>query len=136
MVSSSKTDSEKPPRPLHVVDNELDQTHSHTGGEIEPKRRGRGRPKGSKNGRALLQAAINEDWTRLAKRRSRKVFEVLTEKAISGDIQAIKLFMDKILPNAQNEVHPTQNGGMGVQIIIRSMEREEDKTIDGEVIDG
>jgi len=129
-------DLEQAPRPLRVVDNSLNHAHSHMGGEIEPVKRGRGRPKGSKNGRALLQAAINEDWTRLAKRRSRKVFEVLTEKAISGDIQAIKLFMDKILPNAKNEVQPSEKDGMGVQIIIRSLEREEEKTVDGEVIDG
>ncbi len=109
MSSDSNTDPEKAPRPLRVVGNELNQTHSHTEGEI-PVKRGRGRPKGSKNGRALLQAAINEDWTRLAKRRSRKIFEVLTEKAISGDIQAIKLFMDKILPNAQPKDQPIEKG--------------------------
>lgn len=134
MSSDSKTNPKKTPRPLQVVNDNSDQRHTHTGGEISVKR-GRGRPKGSKNGRALLQAAINEDWTRLAKRRSRKIFEVLTEKAISGDMQAIKLFMDKILPNAQNEVQPSENGWTGVQIIIGDMKREDDKTIEGKIVE-
>lgn len=133
MASSSKTDPEKAPHPLRVVGNELNQTNSHTRGEI-PVKRGRGRPKGSKNGRALLQAAINEDWTRLAKRRSRKIFEVLTEKAISGDMQAIKLFMDKILPNAQSEVHKTSAGTFDLQIVINDMKPPESNVIEGEIV--
>jgi hypothetical protein len=127
------TDLEEAPRPLRVVDNSLNHTHSHTGGEI--KKRGRGRPKGSKNGRALLQAAINEDWTRLAKRRSRKVFEVLSEKAIEGEPWAVKLFMDKILPNAQPKDQPRDKGFGGVQIIINDIKSEDDKTIEGEVVE-
>ena len=59
---------------------------------------------------------------------------MLTEKAISGDIQAIKLFMDKILPNAQSK-EQVSGKDFAVTITIGEMKRENGTVIEGEVVD-
>ena len=79
-----------------------------------------GRPFGSKNKTTLLAEAIKNDFTKLAKVRSRAIFETLTEKAIEGDVACIKIFMDKLLPNAGHEqmMRPTD---LGITINISDM---------------
>ena len=95
-----------------------------------------GRPPGSKNRTTLLQEAIRNDFTRLAKRRSKKIFEILTEKAMEGDPAMIKLFMDKIMPNAQVEGERPR-GDFGINIVITDMKGVEIKEDieDGEFTD-
>jgi len=115
------------------TDDNLINTQSHMvrkkrGG----KRVGAGRKVGSKSGTTLLSAAIRDDFTRLARKRSRKVFETLANKAEAGESWAVKLFLDKLLPNAQTE-HTIQKGDFGIQIIIGDM--KEETVIEGEVID-
>ena len=95
----------------------------------------RGRPKGSKNASTMLQEAIKNNFTKLAKQRSRKIFEKLTEEAIAGEPWAIKLFMDKIIPNASNEVEQKVKD-FGIQIVIndmKSVESTENRVIEGEI---
>ena len=130
---SAETAPEKAPRPPVRVDDSLNNPHLHTGeesGESHPHKRGeiaekgkRGRPKGSKNKTTLLQEAIKNDFTRLARRRSRAIFEKLTEEAMNGEAWAIKLFMDKIIPNASNE-DQVRTGDFGITINISPMEKE------------
>ena len=96
--------------------------------------RPRGRPPGSKNKDTLLQEDIKNDFTRLAKRRSKKIFEKLTELAMEGDPQMIKLFMDKIVPNAQIEGEQIKTD-LGINIVIsdiKSVQIEEKGVLEGE----
>lgn len=102
---------EEAPRPPVQADEKLNFTQSPTG---------RGRPKGSKNRTTLLQEAIKNDFTRLAKMRSRKIFEKLTEEAMRGEPWAVKLFMDKLLPNA-DAGDGMLRGGVTVEINISDM---------------
>jgi len=95
------------------------------------KRKRGGRPKGAKNRTTLLSEAIKNDFTRLARSRSRKIFEKLTEEAINGEPWAVKLFMDKVLPNATDE-SAQQKGDFGIQIVINDMKAPE---IEGKTIE-
>ena len=106
-----------PPRPPVGTDQSLIQTQPHTGGEKKNKG---GRPKGSKSKTTLLSEAIANDFTRLARSNSRKVFKTLADKAIEGEPWAVKLFMDKVVPNAQPVVE-TGMKDFGIQIIINDM---------------
>ena len=127
----SGSDTPRPP----VVDrdkHELD-TNSQEGGKSRNKG---GRPKGSKNRTTLLREAIQNDFTRLAKHRSRKIFEKLTECAMEGEPWAVKLFMDKLMPNAGNEGDQMLKGGVTVNISIEDMKPRETIDIeDGEIIE-
>ena len=142
------TDQEAP-RPPIEIDDDLNHTQSHMAGENSEKPsktrskalsekgggKPRGRPKGSKNNTTLLQEAIKNNFTKLAKQRSRKIFEKLTEEAIAGEPWAIKLFMDKIIPNASNEVEQKVKD-FGIQIVIndmKSVESTEKPVIEGEI---
>jgi len=114
-----------PPRPPVGTDQSLIQTQPHTGGEKKNKG---GRPKGSKSKTTLLSEAIANDFTRLARSNSRKVFKTLADKAIEGEPWAVKLFMDKIIPNASRE-QEVKTGDFGITINISSMERSEIKEV-------
>lgn len=94
------------------------------------KRKRGGRPKGAKNRTTLLSEAIKNDFTRLARSRSRKIFEKLTEQAMEGEPWAVKLFMDKVLPNATEE-SAQRKGDFGIQIVINDMKAPE---IEGKTI--
>ena len=131
---------ETPPRGIQP-DMELSiNTQSQTGEEnheTSPKslkeRNKGGRPKGSKSKTTLLSEAIANDFTRLARSNSRKVFKTLADKAIEGEPWAVKLFMDKIVPNAQPIVE-TRGAFGGIQIIINDM-KPEIKEIEGEIVE-
>jgi len=133
-----KTDLEDTPRPPAGTDDKLIHDHSHNEGENQQKeskslikKNKGGRPKGSKSKTTLLSEAIANDFTRLARSNSRKVFKTLADKAIEGEPWAVKLFMDKVVPNAQ----PVVETGMrdyGIQIVINDMKSPQ---IEGRVIE-
>ena len=92
----------------------------------------RGRPAGSKNKSTILQEAIKGDFERSLKRNFRDIMAVLIEKAKEGDLSAIKLLFDKVVPNAAIEDKGKSKGDMVVNISISDMEG---KVIKGEVVD-
>jgi len=119
--------------------DKLNNTHSHTRGEIDqegteaitaPKRRGRpkgqgGRKKGSKNKSTLLQEAIKGNWRRLASQNAKDVFKELAKQAKAGEPWAVKLFMDKLVPNAVDE-KDIARGDLGITIVINDMKEEKE----------
>ena len=138
--TGANTGAETGPRPPVTDTDRLINPQSHTGQEIEKRGRGRpkgstgkGRPAGSKNKTTLLKAAIADDFTRLARKESRAVFQKLAEMAKGGDQAMIKLFMDKVLANAAPEGVVTK-GDFGINIVISDM-RPEEKVLEGEIID-
>ena len=93
-----------------------------------------GRPKGSKNRSTILQEAIRGNFERSLKRNFADIMKVMIEKAKEGDVQMIKLLMDKVLPNAQNE-REQKVSDFGIQIVINDMKSIESKPIEGEIVD-
>lgn len=57
-----------------------------------------GRPKGSKNKNTIFKELMQDEFRALAENKVPKVLETLFEKAIDGDMQAIKMVMDRIVP--------------------------------------
>ena len=110
------------------------QTQSHKGEEnraIEtankPKRpKTGGRKKGSKNKATLLREAVADKFTGMASkgRNAEKVFEKLFEKAQEGDMAAIKLVLDKFVPNADRG-NEQKVKDFGIQIVINDMKEPE-----------
>ena len=93
------------PRPPLGDGDSLNNSQPHTGGEIRKKggkRPGAGRPKGSKNLSTLAREGIGDKFVSIGMKgkRAEKVFEKLFEMAQEGDIQAIKMVVDKFVPNA------------------------------------
>ena len=80
----------------------------------------RGRPAGSKNKSTILQEAIKGNFERSLKRNFQDVMGALIREAKDGNIAAIKLLMDKVIPNAQTEGE-RKTGDMIVQISISDM---------------
>ena len=129
-------DTDQTPRPLIETDDKLITAQSHMVGEKRKRGRpkgttGAGRPPGSKNKLSLLKEAIAQDFVNLAKRESKAVFKVLAQKAKEGDPAMIKLFLDKVLPNAQTETQAVR-GDFGINIVINDM-RTEEKVIEDAV---
>jgi hypothetical protein len=129
-----KPSPETPPRPPIESGNNLINTQSHMRGEIKPKRGGKrpgaGRKKGVKNKKTLLFEAMT-DFQKVAAKNAPAVFEALAEEAKKGESWAVKLFIDKIVPNAQPE-GDKKIGNFGIQIVINDMK---EAVIEGEVID-
>ena len=123
--------AETPTRAPMTDTDKLINTHSHTRGEIKPKRGGKrvgaGRKKGVKNKKTLLFEAMT-DFQKVAAKNAPAVFEALAAEAKKGESWAVKLFIDKIVPNAQPE-GDKKVGNFGIQIVINDMKGED--VIDG-----
>lgn len=64
-----------------------------------------GRPKGSKNLKRALEESVREYIANPARiKRVHKVIDRLFQQAEDGDVGAAKLLLDKIVPNAKDEV--------------------------------
>ena len=130
--SVSIQDQEQTPRPPLSDSQSLIKPQSHTGGKKRGgKRIGAGRKKGVKNKKTLLFEAMT-DFNRIAAKSAPAVFEALVTEAIKGEQWAVKLFMDKIVPNAQPIVE-TKGAFGGIQIVINDMKNP---TVEGRVING
>ena len=93
-----------------------------------------GRPKGSKNKSTLLVEAIKGDFFKIAKTQAPAVFAKLTEKALEGDVACMKIFIDKLLPNATDAQDALKRGDLGINIVISDMKSVniEEKVIESE----
>lgn len=80
---------------------------------------------------------MQEDFQALASTEVRKVFAVLFEKAQDGDMQAIKMVLDRVVP-ATKAVDLDQVGkkGLTVNITVGSLEDiQAEEVIDGEFVE-
>jgi len=83
-----------------------------------------GRPAGSKNKTTMLAEAIKGDFEKSLKANFRVIMNVLIEKAKEGDMQAIKMLLDKSMPNAQHEQERSVKD-YGINITISDMSSKE-----------
>ena len=91
----------------------------------------KGRPAGAKNKTTLLAEAIKGDFERSLKTNFRQIMAAVVEKAKEGDMQAVKLLFDKVIPNASNEEKQIPKD-FSINIVMADMAP---KAITGEVIE-
>lgn len=96
------------------------------------KRNKGGRPKGSKNKSTILAEAIKGDFERSLKANFREVMKALLDEAKNGNIAAIKLLFDKVVPNAGMDKENVKKGDFSVNIVISDMAEKE---IKGEIVE-
>ena len=147
-----KRKSIEAPRPPNDTGVHVDSgTFPQEGKELKPKidkRKFNGRKKGTKNLKTIAKESIaTDDFYKLAQRKVgglKDVYEVLFAKAVAEqDMQAIKIIMDKVMPNAQIEKDGATKD-LGIVINIGDMKAvsiseagqspNEIETIEGEVV--
>ena len=93
----------------------------------------RGRPPGAKNKDTLFKELMSGKFQDIAQQNIQKTFEVLFEKAHEGDMKAIKLIMDRVVPQSKAiDLDQAQKKGLSIHISVGSLE---DKVIAGEIVD-
>jgi hypothetical protein len=94
-----------------------------------------GRPPGAKNKTTLFRELMQGKFEQIAEKNIKKTFDVLFEKAHEGDMQAIKLVLDRVIP-ASKAVDPSEaskKGGLTLNISIGELEKT--PLVTGEVIE-
>lgn len=93
----------------------------------------RGRPKGSKNGTTMLKEALKNNFDKALENHFEKIMKTLVAKAEEGDMQAIKMIMDRVVPVTKAvEFGSKGDKNLGITIKIGNMqpENQEDNVID------
>ena len=92
-----------------------------------------GRPKGAKNKDTLFKELMTGEFQDTARDKVKKTFEVLFEKAHEGDMKAIKLIMDRIVPVTKAvDLADMEKKGLTINISVGSME---ESMVAGEIIE-
>lgn len=99
--------------------------------------RKRGRPPGAKNKDTIFKELMKEDFQALATTEVQKVFHVLFQKAQEGDLQAIKLVLDRVVPTTKAvDLAEIKDNNKEIHIHIGSLESavtvKEEEVIDAE----
>lgn len=92
-----------------------------------------GRPKGAKNKDTLFKELMTNNFQDIAKVNIEKTFEVLFKKAHEGDMKAIKLVLDRVVPVTKAvDLADMEKKGLVINISVGNME---DAQVQGEVIE-
>lgn len=85
-----------------------------------------GRPKGSKNRKTVIEAAIQADLVDRLGKDAAQIYEKAAQMAKEGDKTMIKLFLNRLLPElkATGDAEETKQGIGGINIIIGSTSHE------------
>ena len=96
----------------------------------------KGRPKGVKNKTTLFKEAMRNGFENLLMEKGQKIFEVVADKAIEGDMQAAKMILDRVLPatKAIDLEQLEKSKGLTIDINIGGMPARE--TLDVEIVEG
>jgi hypothetical protein len=93
---------------------------------------GRGRPKGKKNKKTILDEVLRTKSEELMLKHLKRVVETVIDRANQGDMTAAKMILDRVIPIKKAVDVTTHNkGGSGINIIIGSLEKP---AIEGQVI--
>ncbi len=85
--------------------------------------RGRGRPPGAKNKDTLFKELMTTKFQDIATKDVEKTIEVLFEKAKGGDMKAIKLVLDRVVPVTKAvDLADMEKKGLVVNISIGNLE--------------
>lgn len=104
----------------------------------------KGRPKGAKSKKTLLQEVLINDAQDIMVKHFPKIVEAVVERAKQGDMVAARMVMDRLIP-AKKAVEVTGKGGgdFGIKIIVEQIKQEaihaieaddESDIIEGEII--
>lgn len=93
----------------------------------------KGRPKGSKNKTTLVKEQIEAGLVAEAEADALEIYRTTVELAKQGDTTCLKMLMDRYWPAGRKEDKAEKAPG-GVNIIIKGLEVEEAKPIEGEVV--
>ena len=115
----------------------VEHTPSVGKGDIAVKSSGsvakRGRPAGSKNKDTLFKELMTGKFQDLATIQVERTIEVLFEKAHAGDMKAIKLIMDRVVPVTKAvDLADMEKKGLTINISVGSMEEAQ---AEGEIIE-
>lgn len=102
--------------------NQEIQVNSQPAGTSVPAKRGPGRPPGSKNKDTLFKELMTGQFQSKAIADIEKVYSVLFEKAHAGDMKAIKMVLDRVVPVQKAADGTMSKGGITVSITVGSME--------------
>ncbi len=92
-----------------------------------------GRPPGSKNKDTLFKELMAGKFQSKAEKDITKVYEVLFEKAGKGDMKAIKLILDRVVPSTRSvDMEQMEKGGLNINITVGNMEQANVDVIDAE----
>lgn len=95
--------------------------------------RGRGRPPGAKNKDTLFKELMNVKFQDIASKNVEKAMQVLFERAHAGDMKAIKLILDRVVPVTKAvDLADMEKKGLTINISVGNMEEAQ---VQGEVID-
>ncbi len=84
-----------------------------------------GRPKGSKNKDTLFKELMTHDFQGIAKKDIQKVYRILFDKASQGDMKAIKLILDRVVPVTKAiDLGDIEKGGLKININVSPMEQK------------
>ncbi len=89
-----------------------------------------GRPPGSKNKDTLFKELMTGQFQSKAIEDIEKVYDVLFKKAHEGDLKAIKLVLDRVVPVSKAVDSESVKGGVSVSIHVGSMEEAQGITIE------
>ena len=82
-----------------------------------------GRPKGAKNKDTLFKELMTGQFQETAKDKIERTFEVLFEKAHKGDMKAIKLILDRVVPTTKAvDLADMEKKGLTINISVGNME--------------
>ena len=85
----------------------------------------KGRPKGAKNNRTILQEALIQDATDIMIKEFPKIVRTACELAKEGDTAAMKMIFDRIIPARKAIEHNKGTEQTGVTIVVQGLAQVE-----------
>ena len=93
--------------------------------QIKPLVNKGGRPKGSRNKDTLFKEMMTLDFQNIAKKDIKKIYKILFEKAQGGDMKAIKVILDRVVPVTKAiDLEDLEKGGLQININVGAMEQD------------
>jgi len=88
--------------------------------QIQPgEKKGPGRPKGAKNRKSLIEAAVQTSLVNELEQDAMEIYRKAAEMAKDGDKTIIKLFLQRLLPELKAEGETdSKNQTGGIQIVV------------------
>jgi len=116
-----KQDKAKPSKALKIPYHE---GYDGNNTAIKPINKG-GRPKGAKNKDTLFKELMTTDFQQVAKKDIQAVYRILFDKAQNGDMKAIKLILDRVVPVTKAiDLGDIEKGGLKININVSPMAQE------------
>ena len=95
----------------------------------DSEKRSPGRPKGSKNRKSVIEAAIQNSLVNELEQDAMEIYRKAAEMAKDGDKTMMKLFLQRLLPELKAQGEGDENKGSGgIQIVVNQGSPAQDVT--------